>query len=149
MFDDDDFIDGLRLKSAPWADVEPFCRQIRDEVFVREQGVPVELEHDGKDPDCVHVLASLKDGTPVGTGRLLPDGHIGRMAVRKTWRGQGVGGAMLALLIEEARTLGHLETALNAQVSALDFYRSFGFEEIGERFIEAGLQHQAMHLRLD
>jgi predicted GNAT family N-acyltransferase len=96
----------------------------------------------------LHVLASLTDGTPVGTGRLLPDGHIGRMAVRRDWRGEGVGGAMLGLLIEEARERGHRKVALNAQVTALSFYQSFGFSEQGERFMEAGLVHQAMELAL-
>ena len=63
-------------------------RAVRDEVFVGEQGVPITLEHDALDPLCTHVLARLLDGSPVGTARLTPDRHIGRMAVRAAWRGR-------------------------------------------------------------
>ena len=63
-------------------------RAVRDEVFVGEQGVPVEIEHDALDPACTHVIARLLDGTTIGTARLTPDQHIGRMAVRAPWRGR-------------------------------------------------------------
>ena len=53
---------------------------IRFDVFVKEQGVDPSLEIDGQDPDCLHAIA-YTDGKAAGTGRLLPDGHIGRMAV--------------------------------------------------------------------
>jgi predicted GNAT family N-acyltransferase len=141
-------MEGIRLTTGAWDAVAGSCRGVRDAVFVQEQKVPGELEHDGKDAECLHVLALLQNGRPIGTGRLLADGHIGRMAVLPDWRGQGVGGAMLALLIEEARERGHVTVALNAQVSALGFYQGFGFEAVGDRFIEAGLSHQAMALRL-
>lgn len=142
-------MEGLRLSCGEWEELAAGCRLVRDEVFVAEQRVPVELEHDGRDEGSVHVLVSTRGGDPVATGRLLPDGHIGRMAVRRAWRGQGVGGAMLALLIEEARSRGFREILLNAQVSALGFYESFGFEPQGDGFMEAGLAHQAMRLPLD
>lgn len=141
-------MEGIRLRSGAWDELATPCRAVRDEVFVREQGVPVELEHDALDPVCLHVLASLSDGVAVATGRLLPDGHIGRMAVRRPWRGQGVGGAMLALLIEEARERALAKVLLNAQLSALGFYRAFGFKEFGAPFVEAGIDHQAMELSL-
>lgn len=141
-------MEGVLLRVGAWDELAASCSLVRDAVFVTEQGVPVELEHDGKDPDCLHVLAFLPGGEAVGTGRLLPDGHIGRLAVMADWRGRGVGGAMLALLIEEARECGHGKVAVNAQVSARRFYQGFGFQEVGERFIEAGLSHQSMELGL-
>lgn len=141
-------MEGLRLRSGDWESLGAAARLVRDEVFVDEQKVPVELEHDANDPLCLHVLAETVAGEPVGTGRLLPDGHIGRLAVRRPWRSEGVGGAMLALLIEEARERGHAEVVLNAQTSAIRFYQDFDFEEIGPRFVEAGIEHQAMRLSL-
>lgn len=141
-------MEGLRLRSGDWESLGAAARLVRDEVFVDEQKVPLELEHDANDPLCLHVLAETAAGEPVGTGRLLPDGHIGRLAVRHPWRGEGVGGALLALLIEEARERGHAEVVLNAQTSAIRFYRDFDFEEIGPRFFEAGIEHQAMRLSL-
>lgn len=141
-------MEGVRLRSGTWDELASQCRTVRDEVFVIEQGVLPAIEHDALDPVCLHVLAALADGTAVATGRLLPDGHLGRIAVRRNWRGQGVGGATLALLIEEARERGLAKVMLNAQVGALGFYRAFGFAEVGEPFIEAGIDHQAMELRL-
>lgn len=117
---------------------------IRDEVFVQEQRVPAELERDALDAVSAHALARLLDGTPVGTARLTPDRHIGRMAVRKPWRGRGVGDALLAALLGEARRRGWPDVALNAQVDAIDFYLRHGFQAHGERFMEAGIEHQAM-----
>ncbi|MES2858666.1 MAG: GNAT family N-acetyltransferase [Pseudomonadota bacterium] len=119
-------------------------RAVRDEVFVGEQGVPVELEHDALDPQCAHVLARLLDGTPVGTARLTPGRHIGRMAVRAPWRGRGVGDALLLALVDEAQRRGWPDVRLNAQVSAESFYARHGFKPEGARFMEAGIEHQAM-----
>lgn len=119
-------------------------RAVRDEVFVGEQGVPVELEHDALDPLCAHVIARLLDGTPIGTARLTPERHIGRMAVRAPWRGRGVGDALLLALVDEARKRGWMEVRLNSQASAIGFYERHGFRPEGERFVEAGIEHQAM-----
>jgi len=119
-------------------------RAVRDEVFVGEQRVPVDIEHDALDPLCTHVVARLLDGTPVGTARLTPERHIGRMAVRAPWRGRGVGDALLLALVDEARRRDWPEVRLNAQVSAIGFYERHGFQPYGPRFLEAGIEHQAM-----
>jgi predicted GNAT family N-acyltransferase len=123
-------------------------RAIRETVFVHEQSVPLELEWDALDPQCIHVIARADDGTAIGTGRLTPERHIGRMAVLREWRGQGVGDALLLALCEQAQRRGWREVALNAQVSAIDFYLRHGFEGHGARFMEAGIEHQAMRRRL-
>lgn len=123
-------------------------RTVREIVFVQEQNVPVDEEWDMLDPHCVHVLARALDGTPIGTGRLTPEHKIGRMAVLPEWRGKGVGDALLLALIGEAQLRGWRELALNAQVSAIDFYARHGFVPYGERFWEAGIEHQAMHRTL-
>jgi predicted GNAT family N-acyltransferase len=119
-------------------------RAIRETVFVQEQKVPVEEEWDALDPSCMHVIARALDGTPIGTGRLTPEHKIGRMAVLPEWRGKGVGDALLLALIDAARDRGWREVALNAQASAVDFYLRHGFVPYGERFREAGIEHQAM-----
>lgn len=119
-------------------------RHIRDTVFVEEQRVPIEIERDDIDPACIHVLARDADGAPIGTGRLSPSGKIGRMAVLPGWRGRGVGRALLQQLIGHARNEGRRELVLNAQASAESFYALDGFLPVGERFEEAGIEHQAM-----
>jgi predicted GNAT family N-acyltransferase len=127
-----------------WDEARAEARRIRALVFVREQGVPLELEWDGQDPDCEHALAYAADGAAVGTGRLLPNGHIGRMAVLKEWRGKGVGALLLQALIEHARQRRHASVRLNAQTYAAGFYRHYGFEVSGPEFMEAGIPHVPM-----
>ena len=140
----------FRVEVVAHAAALPELRQVRDEVFVVEQGVPADLERDAaRDPLCVHVLARLEDGTPIGTGRLTPDRHVGRMAVRKPWRGRGVGDALLHALLDAAWLQGPGAVRLNAQVEAIGFYARHGFVPEGGRFIEAGIEHQAMARTLD
>ena len=121
---------------------------IRREVFVIEQQVPEDEEWDEMDAGCLHLLASAGDGTPIGTGRILPDGRIGRMAVLNLWRGCGVGGALLRELLVLAREYGHAEARLHAQTHALGFYRKHGFTPRGEEFMEAGIPHYEMYMPL-
>lgn len=121
---------------------------IREQVFVREQGVPSELERDEADHECMHVLARDAAGEVIGTGRITPDGRIGRMAVLREWRGRGVGDAMLRALLHHARERGLAEAQLHAQASAINFYAGRGFVPTGDRFQEAGIEHQAMRIAL-
>ena len=125
------------IRLCNWDEARTEARCIRELVFVREQGVPLELEWDDQDPHCDHALAYAADGSAMATGRLLPDGHIGRMAVLKEWRGKGVGALVLQALIERARQRGHARVRLNAQSYAAGFYRRFGFEVSGAEFMEA------------
>lgn len=138
-----------RIEQVSWDSAGPLLRAIRYQVFVAEQGVPEALEWDGLDPRCVHVLARDGEGMPIGTGRLLPDAHIGRMAVLKAWRRTGVGSAILAKLLEIARLRGEREVILNAQSYVLDFYRRAGFRVTSDEFMEADIPHREMRLRLD
>jgi predicted GNAT family N-acyltransferase len=133
----------IRIDVHSWEDAREEASRIRLEVFVQEQGVPPEIEMDARDADCLHALAHL-DGAAVGTGRLLPDGHIGRMAVLKSSRAHGVGGAILERLVDEAQRRGMRSVALAAQTHAITFYRKHGFAEVGEVFVEAGIPHQEM-----
>lgn len=134
----------LEIEVVGWAEAELLVMPVRTEVFVVEQGVPAEIERDAFDAVCRHAIARDAGGRVVATGRLLPDGHIGRMAVRRAARGAGVGGAVLQALIAEAARRGLREVALAAQTHALDFYLRHGFEAVGEVFMEAGIPHRAM-----
>ena len=136
------------VRRVSWNEAGDVLRAIRKTVFVEEQSVPAELEWDGLDAHCMHVLAATATGEAIGTGRLLPDGHIGRMAVVKRWRGRGVGGALLAELIAVAIEAGHASAVLNAQTHALKFYARYGFEVIGDEFMDAGIPHRTMRLKL-
>ena len=87
-------------------------------------------------------------GAPIGCGRLLPDGHVGRMAVRAPWRGRGVGAALLVHLVALGAARGDARAILNAQVQAVPFYARHGFVVVGEPFDEAGIPHVVMERAL-
>jgi predicted GNAT family N-acyltransferase len=129
------------IKLGDWTTLSADAKLIRFEVFVQEQNVPPELEMDNMDAVCLHAVAYAEDGTPVGTGRLLPDGHIGRMAVRKPGRGTGIGGALLQALMAQAKARGDKAVVLSAQTHAAPFYERHGFSIDGEEFFEAGIAH--------
>jgi len=133
------------IRYGDWATMAADAKLIRTEVFVEEQGVPAELEMDKMDVLCLHAVAYDAAGVPIGTGRLLPDGHIGRMAVRKSGRGSGVGGALLQGLMAQARARGERLVALSAQTHAAAFYQRHGFAIEGDEFVEAGIRHINMH----
>ena len=132
------------VRAARWdADGEKL-RHVRRAVFIDEQRVPEELEWDADDPVCEHVLVEDRDGNAIATGRLLADGHLGRIAVLQPWRGRGVGAAVFEHLVRIAELRGHRLLRLNAQTSAIGFYQRYGFVVCGEEFVEAGLRHRAM-----
>jgi predicted GNAT family N-acyltransferase len=120
---------------------------LRHEVFVVGQGVPEELERDEMDGASDHAVA-LVDGVVLGTGRLLPDGSIGRMAVAPAARGLGLGAAVLARLEERARERGLPCVELHAQVHATGFYDRAGYLPYGEVYLEAGIEHRSMRKEL-
>ncbi|MEO8159132.1 MAG: GNAT family N-acetyltransferase [Betaproteobacteria bacterium] len=133
----------ISVREADWHGDRDILKTIREEVFVYEQGVPTALEWDEFDVLAWHVVA-LAAGDAIGTGRLLPDGHIGRMAVLRAWRGRGAGSALLTSLMQIARSLGMKRVQLNAQVQALPFYLSHNFRIEGEEFLDAGIAHRRM-----
>jgi predicted GNAT family N-acyltransferase len=135
------------IRVAEWPQDADTLAVIRRTVFVEEQQVPQDLEWDGQDERCAHVLA-LVNRDPVGTGRLMPTGKIGRLAVLAASRRHGIGSRMLLRLVELARERGLSEVYLHAQVSALPFYVAHGFVAEGDEFKEAGISHRRMRLVL-
>ncbi|MBT2453919.1 GNAT family N-acetyltransferase [Streptomyces sp. ISL-86] len=132
------------------------CFAVRTEVFVVEQSVPESIEYDAYDAGAVHVLAVDAEGAPLGTGRLLygPSalgetgsadvGSLGRLAVRRSARGLGVGVALVRAIEAEAARLGLAAVDLGAQTQALGFYERLGYVAYGPEFQDAGIPHRAM-----
>ncbi|PTR15648.1 putative GNAT family N-acyltransferase [Nitrosospira sp. Nsp2] len=135
------------VRLASWHNDSAALKLVREAVFIREQGISVELEWDRLDAECIHVLAADAMLHPIGTARLLPDGTIGRMAVLKEWRRQGVGSALMEKLLDEAKDRQVRQVTLNAQVYVTAFYRKLGFQAVGEEFMEAGISHVRMAYR--
>ena len=135
------------VKIVDYATEREAIRRIRDEVFVIEQSVPPELEHDDQDQRAVHVLA-YSGGVPVGTGRITPEGKIGRMAVLASHRGRGAGRLILENLVAIAEGLALMQVYCFAQCHAIAFYERLGFTAEGPVFEEAGIGHRRMFRRL-
>lgn len=123
-------------------------RLVREQVFIQEQHIDPEIEFDGLDTQAVHVL--VVDGEqPLGTGRILANGHIGRIAIMQAARGQGLGVKVVRALVEYAKQQGYPKVDLGAQTHAVDFYRKLGFTLYGDEFMEANIPHQAMVMLLE
>ena len=134
----------ITINHIDWKRGEALIRAVRHAVFVREQGIPAELEWDGRDAACLHVLAQDARGAVVGTARMQTDGRLGRMAVLKDRRGQGVGSRMLTSLMDIAREMQLPSVWLTAQTTALPFYFKHQFVIEGDEFTEAGIAHRYM-----
>ncbi|MCY1286027.1 Acetyltransferase [compost metagenome] len=133
----------LHVRVADWQKDNAELRRIREMVFIAEQAVPPELEWDDEDAHAVHFLA-LDDDYPIGTARLLPDGHIGRVSVLKDYRGLKVGEALMNAVIAEAERRGLIRQMLSAQVHAAPFYERLGFSIVSDEFLDAGIPHVDM-----
>jgi len=131
-----------------WATHSEALTHIRVEVFVQEQQVPLTDEWDGKDADAIHFLVQANEGTAIACARLLIEGqllHIGRVAVLKPWRKQGVGHKLMEFVLDKcARLYPGCRIYLHAQTSRVAFYERLGFCVSGEEFMDAGIPHIEM-----
>ena len=139
---------GLRLELGSWDELRAAAEPVRRAVFIKEQGCSEESEWDELDDPSLHCVAFL-DAEPIGTGRLLPENRIGRMAVTVPYRRHGVASVILEELVAVAAQRGAREVVLHAQVAVLDFYRRHGFVEEGAEFSEEGIAHLLMRRSLD
>lgn len=134
----------LRVQVGSWAELGMASRALRTAVFIREQGIPAELEWDEHDAISQHVVVFNRLDMPVACGRLLPDGHIGRVAVAQALRGSHAGTLAMQSLMQAARSAGHKKVEISAQLAVVGFYQRLGFRRIGEPYVEAGIAHIRM-----
>ncbi len=135
-----------------WAALQAPSTQLRNDVFLQEQGIPASVVFDAADETAVHAVARNRLGRVVGAGRMLQPqpgvGRIGRMAVDRAVRGSKVGLLVLNALLDAAKARGDREVMLHAQISAETFYLKRGFVVRGDYFVEAGITHIEMVLPL-
>lgn len=138
----------IEVAVGDWQMLAEGARTVREEVFVQEQQIPIEMEQDESDKTALHVLIRNRLGLPVATGRLLQPtpgvGQIGRLAVNRVLRGSHLGRAALQALMTAAAHRGDREVMLHAQSSAQGFYAAQGFAPRDEPFVEAGIRHIEM-----
>ncbi|SEL57383.1 Predicted N-acyltransferase, GNAT family [Atopomonas hussainii] len=133
----------IHVRLADWQADQALLTAIRQAVFIDEQAVPAELEWDAEDARCQHLLAMAGD-TAIGTARLLADGHIGRVAVLKDWRGHQVGLKLMQAAMQLGLEQGMRVFLLSAQVHAIAFYERLGYQVTSEPYDDAGIPHVDM-----
>ena len=138
----------VEVRTGDWNTLGRDAARLRTAVFVREQGIPADVEADALDASARHAVLYNRLGQPVATGRLLQQapgvGRIGRMAVDRSVRGAQWGRVLLAALVDAARARGDTQVQLHAQCSAQGFYERAGFTVAGAPYEEAGLAHVLM-----
>lgn len=136
----------MSYKITPTDDLDA-CMAIRFTVFVDEQGVPAELEHDDYDLVATHMIATAS-GKAVGTARIIQEGvtgKIGRVCVLPEARGTGLGAQIIrACETELTRKKGITHAVLDAQTNAIGFYEKLGYVAEGDIFLDAGIEHLRM-----
>lgn len=137
-----------QLRSTTWEKDKAALSSIRKIVFIEEQCVPEELEWDEYDQVSFHILVTNQENTPIATGRMKPDGHIGRMAVLKAFRKVGIGTAIMKELMTEASKHDLKSLYLHAQTASIPFYEKLGFTTCSDIFMDAGIPHRSMQLYL-
>jgi predicted GNAT family N-acyltransferase len=138
----------LKIEIVKWIDGHVSLSMIREKVFIEEQKVTSQLEWDGLDEEAIHFLA-YQDEKAIGCARaLVIENHmqLGRMAVLKEYRNQGIGCALIEKAMITAKLNQLSKILISAQCHAIDFYKKFGFEVTSEVYLDAGISHQDMKL---
>lgn len=133
-----------RIETTSYKQHQAGIQDVRRRVFIEEQGIDPALEWDEQDGNATFAIAINEQDQIIGTARLYGRGKIGRMAVLPEYRRQGVGTALLVHLLMLAKQLGYPRVELSAQQSVMEFYRTQGFEAVGQPHIEVGIPHQNM-----
>jgi predicted GNAT family N-acyltransferase len=145
----------IKILKTDWKTSQNKLKTIREIVFIKEQQVPVELEWDNEDAGAIHLLAINTDGLtgnePVGTSRIIINNdhaRIGRMAVLKKWRNNGIGSELLQDSLTICKQEQVHDVFIHAQEYIVPFYEQAGFQVVGDRFMDAGIPHKKMHIQL-
>lgn len=134
------------IKEVSWASHEPALRKIREQVFIVEQSVPLEVEWDANDSQARHLLAFDDHHHAIACTRILDTGRIGRMGVLSAWRGLGVGRALLNRAVGILKSEHHHQISLSAQTHAIAFYEKAGFKVVSDAYIDVNIWHVDMQL---
>jgi predicted GNAT family N-acyltransferase len=140
-------IDKFKIQMVTWASHQRQLRAVRTPVFIEEQAVTPEFEWDDIDATAVHLLATL-DNEPIACLRIIEYEKIGRMAVLKSYRGRGLGAALLLEAVAICKKQGSKSVYLSAQTHAIEFYRKAGFKQISDEYCDVDIPHVDMQLDL-
>ncbi len=137
----------LKIRSGSWDELQNDAKLIREQVFIQEQHIPVEEEWDAQDAVALHFVV-YDQNQPIATARLLQNNSIGRVAVLKSHRGLGIGKLLMQAIIEQAKSEQREFLKLSSQVYAIQFYAGLGFQVQGDEYLDCGIAHIDMYLKL-
>ena len=137
----------VKIVETTWAISEAQLRAVRTPVFVIEQLVTPEFEWDDIDTTAVHLLASLS-GEPIACLRIIDYHKIGRMAVLKQYRGNGLGATLLLAAVAICKAHGSKSVVLSAQTHAIAFYEKVGFKQVSDEYCDVDIPHVDMLLNI-
>ena len=137
-----------RVQSGHWDKLEQDAKFIRKQVFIIEQNIPEEEEWDDQDMISDHFVVYDQD-QPIATARLLQNNSVGRVAVLKAYRGQGIGRMIMLEIIQQAHQQDRKFLHLSSQVHAISFYEKLGFSIQGDAYDECGIPHIKMQLVIE
>ncbi|NKG34540.1 GNAT family N-acetyltransferase [Acinetobacter junii] len=138
----------FRVQSGHWDKLEQDAKFIRKQVFIIEQNIPEEEEWDDQDMISDHFVVYDQD-QPIATARLIQNNSVGRVAVLKTYRGQGIGRMIMLEIIQLAHQQDRTFLQLSSQVHAISFYEKLGFSIQGDAYDECGIPHIKMQLVIE
>ena len=137
----------FKIISGAWAQLQAEAAPVREQVFIQEQQIAPEDEWDAQDAISQHFIV-LDQGRPIAAARLLPNNSIGRVAVLKPYRGQGIGRLLMLEIMRQARLQRREFLKLSSQVHAIQFYAGLGFQVQGEEYLDCGIAHIDMRIKL-
>jgi predicted GNAT family N-acyltransferase len=137
----------VKIKQVTWHEAENELRAVRTPVFIEEQSVTPEFEWDEIDAGAVHLLATFEN-QPIACLRIIQYQKIGRMAVIKSWRSNGLGAALLQKAINICKKYGSKSIHLSAQTHAIEFYLKAGFTQSSDEYTDVDIPHVDMRLDL-
>lgn len=138
----------FRVQSGHWDKLEQDAKFIRKQVFIIEQNIPEEEEWDDQDMISDHFVVYDQD-QPIATARLLQNNSVGRVAVLKAYRGQGIGRMIMLEIIRQVHQQDRKFLQLSSQVHAISFYEKLGFSIQGDAYDECGIPHIKMQLVIE
>ncbi|AYA02735.1 GNAT family N-acetyltransferase [Acinetobacter sp. WCHAc010034] len=137
----------FKIISGAWAQLQAEAAPVREQVFIQEQQIAPEDEWDAQDAISQHFIV-LDQGRPIAAARLLPNNSIGRVAVLKPYRGQGIGRLLMLEIMRQARLQRREFLKLSSQVHAVQFYAGLGFAVEGAQYLDCGIAHIDMRIKL-
>lgn len=138
----------FQILSGNWAQFEQAAKLIREQVFIQEQHIAPEDEWDAEDAVSLHFIVYDQEAQPIATARLMNSNSIGRVAVLKAYRGKGIGKLLMEAVISQARIERRDFLKLSSQGHAISFYAGLGFAAEGEEYLDCGIAHIDMRMKL-